>query len=519
MSESEAFTIEQHLFYQKVQELNASLEQQVQERTAELERSLELAKVLKQVTDEIRSTLNSQTVLQTIVREVRKLLNTDRVVIYRFGPDWIGEVVVEEVLTPWDSILGKTYHDTCFPEEHAQQYLQGRIRAIDHVALSELAPCHKTLLHTMQVQANLVVPIRMHDTLWGLLIAHECRAPRRWQTFETDLLQQLADQAAIAIQQAELYEQSCVAAATAKAHAQQLEQTAQELAQTLQDLQQAQSQLVQTEKMSSLGQLVAGVAHEINNPVNFIYGNLTYAASYAKDLLEVVAAYQAQCPEPNAQTQAILETVDLEFVAADFPKILASMKVGADRIRQIVRSLQSFSRYDQLEKRSIDIHEGIDHTLLILQHRLKEQSDRPAIQVVKDYGDLPAIECYGGQLNQVFMNLISNAIDALEERDSQRTLAEMKLKPSQITIQTHWQPSETDTPYAVIRIEDNGTGMTDEVKTRLFDPFFTTKPVGKGTGLGLSISYQIVVEKHQGRLKCYSQLGYGTVFEIEIPAT
>lgn len=517
MSESEGFTIDQQLFYQKVQELNASLEQQVQERTAELERSLELARVLKQVTDEIRSTLNSQTVLQTIVREVRKLLNTDRVVIYRFGQDWIGEVVVEEVLASWDSILGKTYHDTCFPSEHAQQYQQGRIRAIDHVALSDLAACHKTLLHTMQVQANLVVPIRMHDALWGLLIAHECRAPRHWQTFETDLLQQLADQAAIAIQQAELYEQSCVAAATAKAHARQLELTAQELAQTLQDLQQAQSQLVQTEKMSSLGQLVAGVAHEINNPVNFIYGNLTYATSYAETLLEVVAAYQAQCPQPNAATQAVLEEADLEFLAADFPKILASMKVGADRIRQIVRSLQSFSRCDQAEKKPMDIHEGIDNTLLILQHRLKEQSDRPAIQVVKDYGKLPSVECYGGQLNQVFMNLISNAIDALEERDSQRTLAEMKLKPSQITIHTHWQQAETGTPYIVIRIADNGTGMMDEVKTRLFDPFFTTKPVGKGTGLGLSISYQIVVEKHQGRLQCCSQLGEGTEFAIEIP--
>ena len=294
----------------------------------------------------------------------------------------------------------------------------------------------------------------------------------------------------------------------------ELIQTNVALEETLRELQQAQTQLIQTEKMSSLGQMVAGVAHEINNPVNFIHGNIQYTDRYTQDLLELVQLYQQHYPNPVAAIQAQEAEIDLAFLQEDLPQTLASMKVGADRIRQIVLSLRNFSRLDQAEMKPVDIHDGIDSTLPILQHRLKADGAMAAIQVVKRYGTLPLVECYSGQLNQVFMNILTNAMDALHERDHQRSLAEMQQHPSIITIST----AVTPTQQISICIADNGPGMTDAVKAKLFDPFFTTKPVGKGTGLGLAISYQIVVEKHKGTLQCRSQPEQGTEFWIEIPA-
>lgn len=493
-----------------------------------LSRSLELSQVLRQVTTQIRSSLDVKTVLTTIVQEVQTLLNTDRVVMYQLGQDWVGNVVMEAVRGPWDSLLGKHYQDDCFSADHGQQYLDGRVRAIANVGNADLAPCHKALLKTMQVQANLVVPIRFMNRLWGLLIAHECSAPRSWQPFEIDLLQQLADQAAIALHQAELYEQSCGAAATATAQAKQLQHTTIELTQTLQALQKTQSQLVQTEKMSSLGQLVAGVAHEINNPVSFIQGNLFYVATYTQRLMTIITAYE----EDPSQLQSVLEAADLDFVKQDFPKVLASMQVGVERIQQIVQSLQIFSRHDQSGKKQVDLHEGLDNTLLILQHRLKAVGKQPEIQIAKTYGALPPIACYPGELNQVFMNLLSNAIDALEEaqgvRNKERGAAqetgEVRLEertrnpqPSAFSPTISIDTTLLKPDRVLIRIRDNGVGMTETVRSRLFDPFFTTKPVGKGTGLGLSISYQIVVEKHHGSIQCQSQLGQGTEFVLELP--
>ncbi len=292
-----------------------------------------------------------------------------------------------------------------------------------------------------------------------------------------------------------------------------LRQQATDLEQTLHQLQTTQAQLVQTEKMSSLGQLVAGIAHEINNPVNFIYGNLNHASTYIEDLLALVASYQQHYPEPAAAIRELAADIELEFLQEDLPKLLDSMRVGSERIRQIVASLRTFSRTDESASKAVDLHAGIDSTLMLVQNRCKPKSDFPGIEVVKHYGELPLLECYPSQLNQVFMNILANAIDALEERDSERAIAEIQAQPSQIRISTHL----TTAGQACIHIADNGPGIPAAVQQRLFDPFFTTKPVGKGTGLGLSISYQIVTERHGGTLACRSKPGQGTEFIITIP--
>ncbi|HEY9706839.1 MAG TPA: ATP-binding protein, partial [Oculatellaceae cyanobacterium] len=352
--------------------------------------------------------------------------------------------------------------------------------------------------------AWLLVPLQFNSSVWGALGLMMDVGPYHWQDSEVELICEVADQLAIALQQAELYNQSCLATATARTQAQQLEKA-------LQELQRTQAQLVQSEKMSSLGQLVAGVAHEINNPVSFIYGNLVHADGYTQDLLGLIQLYQKQYPIPTPEIQLEIEELDLDFLIEDLPKLLDSMKIGAERICEIVSSLRNFSRIAEAERKAVDIHEGLDSTLVILRNRLKAQGDHPGIQVIKEYGNLPKVECYAGQLNQVFMNLFTNAIDAIDEQTD--SLEQIPANPSTIRVRTELLNDH----QVAIRIVDNGPGMTEQVKARLFDPFFTTKPVGTGTGLGLSISYQIVVERHGGQLLCFSELGQGTEFIIQIP--
>ena len=278
----------------------------------------------------------------------------------------------------------------------------------------------------------------------------------------------------------------------------------QQLEEALEKLKQNQSYLIQTEKMSALGQMVAGVAHEINNPVSFVYGNINYAREYIQDLLRLLQLYQQEYPNPHPSITKEIEEIELDFLREDLPKLLDSMLLGADRITQIVNSLRNFSRLDEAEFKAVDIHKGIDSTLVILANKLKNKKQKTGIEVIKEYQDLPLVECYPNQLNQVFMNIMSNAIDALEESEKENL---------QIRIATQIEQNNT----VIISISDNALGMNQETIENIFNPFFTTKPVGKGTGLGLSISYQIITEKHKGMISCNSTIGEGTEFLITIP--
>ncbi len=290
---------------------------------------------------------------------------------------------------------------------------------------------------------------------------------------------------------------------------------------------------LQNKKLLSLGQLVADVAHEINNPVNFICGNLNHANQYAQQLIELLSRYQQECPTSSPELQQYMEEVDFNFIMQDFPKLLSSMQMGSDRVRQLVLSLRNFSRTDAVEMQPTNLHDGLDSTLLILQHRLKPKSNTRGIHVICEYGDLPPVECYSNQINQVFMNLISNAIDALEEKHqstasclatntsthSAQAISDTAVSDRpQITIRTmHIPDPQGGVPRAIICIADNGPGIPLSNQEKLFMPFYTTKPLGKGTGIGLSLSYDIIVNKHGGELHCYSQPGEGAEFWIELP--
>ncbi|MEH2256694.1 hybrid sensor histidine kinase/response regulator [Nostoc sp.] len=286
------------------------------------------------------------------------------------------------------------------------------------------------------------------------------------------------------------------------------------LSSALKDLQESQLQLVQTEKMSALGQLVAGVAHEINNPVGFIHGNLGHASVYFQDMINIIDLYQQHYPNPVPEIQEEIAAIDLKYILADLPNLISSMKEGVQRIRNISTSLRTFSRADSDRKVYCNIHDGIDSTIMILKHRLKASEVRPDIQVIRDYDILPELECFIGQLNQVFMNLLANAIDALEESNVGLTYIEIEANPNQILIQTTFTE---DKNYILIRIKDNGVGMSADVQQKIFDYLYTTKPVGQGTGLGLSIAHQIVVEKHAGTLEVNSSRGQGSEFIIKLP--
>lgn len=457
--------------------------------------------LLRLVINQIRSSLDLNAILNTAVQGVRQVLNTDRVVIYQFINGWEGEIKVENYRVPWPSIFGDKITDNCFPEKHGELYKNGRVRAINDIHTSDLDPCHLNFLDMLQVRANLVVPIIMgaeledhqpqiDGQLWGLLIAHECSNPRTWKNWEIDGLKQLADQLAIALKQAQLYTQVQETAC-------QYQLQTQHLQTTLEELKTTQIQLIQSEKLSSLGQMVAGIAHEINNPNNFIYANISHARSYVHNLLELVNKCREFSPELGDFLDLIGEEVELDFIQEDFPQLIDSMEQGSVRIRSIVDSLKDFSHLNESEWKSVDLTEGLESSLRLLEHRMDQ------IKINKNYQKISKVNCFPSQINQVFFQILNNAIDAVKYRG----------EGGQVTLST-----EDHSPDCIrIKIKDNGLGIPDEIQSRIFDPFFTTKPVGQGTGMGLAICYQVIVKAHGGKLEFTSKKQQGTEFIIEIP--
>ncbi|NEQ40981.1 MAG: AAA family ATPase [Okeania sp. SIO3I5] len=340
-----------------------------------------------------------------------------------------------------------------------------------------------------QPRSILCLPLLERGRFIGIVYLENNQTIGAFTPVRVEVLELLCAQAAITLENARLYQQA---------------EQALQLERELHDLQQTQLQLIQSEKMFSLGQMVAGIAHEINNPISFIHGNITYANKYMEEVRELLDLYQSYYPQPHHDIQRAIEAMDLEFLGEDFEKLLKSMQTGSDRIKNIVTSLQNFARLNESEFKYVDFHKGIESTLTVLQHRLQKKEKRAEIKIVKDYGELPLVQCYAGQLNQVFLNILNNAIDALEECS----------RPDSLTLRIS---TETDGKQVMIAIADNGAGMNEETQKRLFDPFFTTKEVGKGTGLGLAIAHQIVTEKHGGQITCNSTVGKGTIFTIVIP--
>ncbi|MDJ0774244.1 MAG: GAF domain-containing protein [Mastigocoleus sp. MO_167.B18] len=472
IAEQLGVALKQDIYLQQVQDQAVELAK-ARERTKAMERQ----KLLAVTVDKIRQSLDIKTIFKATTQAVRELLKVDRVAIYRFDSNWRGKFVADSFKDGWE------------PSATAQPLIMPAMSDTDDNNL----PRNETF-----------VPISQGDKLWGLLVAYQTSHPRIWKDEEVDLLAQVGVQLGVAIQQGELLQQT-------KDQATKLEEALKEIKQT-------QDYLIQGEKMASLGELLAGIAYEINNPVNFILGNLTHMRRYAQQLLQTINIYRANSPDTLSSIQEQVEGLGLDFINEDLPKMLYSMEIGAKRINQIMLSLRNFARADESKLKAINIHEGLDNTLMILGHRLKPNGKYPGIEVVRKYDRLPLVECYIAQLNQVFMNILANSIDTLEQKFANvkqkhlNTGNECPEIPLSICIVT-----QVIDDSVLIKITDNGLGMPEFVSKRVFEPFFTTKDVGQGAGLGLSISHQIVVEKHKGQIQFKSQLGQGTEFLIQIP--
>ncbi len=451
------------------------------------------------LSSQITHSLELEIILESCVKEIYQLLQLDYCSFswYRShnpNPSW--DIVYEKVKTS-EFILFNKPNFTQKIEIFVAKLISLENKIIDDVSTID-EPIIKNIFDSKNLNSVLTQNLLNNYGDIGILLCASS-SKRTWTQEEIELMKQVKAQLIIALNQAQLYNEART--------------NAEEAQQALKDLQQTQSQLVQSEKMSALGNLVAGVAHEINNPVGFINGNLHHTEEYIQDLVEHLKLYQQHYPKPVVEIKENAETIDLDFLLEDLPKMIDSMKLGTERIQNISTSLRTFSRADTDKKIIFDIHAGIDSTILILKHRLKANEKRPEIEIIKNYGKLPQVECFPGQLNQVFMNILANAIDALDDSNIGRSFAEIENQPNQITISTQELAEQNQ---IAIYIRDNGLGMTEDIKKQIFNHLFTTKGVGNGTGLGLSISRQIIEDKHQGSLECISTIGRGTEFVIKI---
>jgi len=468
---------------------------------------------LLQISQAISRTIDLEELLQIMTHTILQNSGADHCALIL--PNETGEWFVRAIATPIKTELcAEPFDKNLHLPIKLIQYVKNIQERVMIDDLKTDLPVIEDYLIQQQPKSVLCLPILNQGHLIGILYLHNRFTSGVFTSDRLQVIEILMSQAAISLQNAQLYSQledySCTLAQRVEERTQELQAKATELKATLQQLYATQSQLIQTEKMSSLGQLVAGIAHEINNPVNFIHGNLKHTHEYITSLSELIDLYQELSPQPQPKIQAKIAEINLEFILEDLPKTLSSMTTGTERIRQIVKSLRNFSRLDESELKPIDIHSGIESTLLILQHLLQGNEKHPEIQVIKDYGELPLIKCYASAINQVFMHILTNGIYAL--REAQDKGANLN-KKSTLMLQTSVQ----DTDNVVIRIADNGIGIDPSVVNKIFEPFFTTKPVGKGTGLGLSASYSIIVDKHRGSIEVNSTLGEGTEFAIIFP--
>ncbi|MEM9772210.1 MAG: ATP-binding protein [Cyanobacteria bacterium P01_D01_bin.73] len=536
--------------------------------------------LLLQLAGEIRSSLDVRAVLNTTVSEVRSLLSVDYCGVWHYHPKPIRPSQHPRETSFWTETAATTLHENI--PAPAVSLLSGPLAALwpallhfgilNYDGYGEASPpILDPLMKKLGLTSVAIACIQGRESNnCAALVCAQLGDHRPWPASDLELLRGIGDQVATALDQAALYAQ-------AKGAARQAQDRAKELSQALKNLKSTQTHLIQAEKMSGLGQMVAGIAHEVNNPVAFIHGNLTYASQYLQELSDVVDAYEAACPEPPAAIAEIQDRLDINFLRQDFGKLLDSMQIGAERIRQIVLSLKNFARFDRAGMTPMELREGIEDSLMILQHRLKATPTFGGIAIVRDYAKLPPVVCHGGQLNQVFMNILSNAIEALEDQYKTQckgqgnsvgwtgqiaittrlfetasdemdgdphapdlhTTEELKIQEALQAAQLAEQETQRNStqtadepesgsygsppvrvvpcPKIQVCIRDNGTGIPKDVRDQLFDPFFTTKPVGQGTGLGLAIAYQIVVENHQGQIWCQSESGRGSAFFVEIP--
>jgi len=478
-----------------------------------MQKQVQREKLVNQITTQTRQSLDLPTILTKAIAHLSSALDVDRCLVH----------LVEDLADDSDSASGLYQpgtNQTVFRRKHLFEVCRPPFySSIDHfdtngpiarwiirhrqpVVIPDITQdfrigADNEEYQQAQIKSSLVVPVKAGDTLYAILYLNQCSHLRYWSWDDQKLAQAVADQLAISIQQATLYAQSKQQAAESAAQAR-------ELADALHHLQQIQVQLIQSEKMSSLGQMVAGVAHEMNNPVSFIYGNIPYVEKYMQDLLCLLNAYQQRSPEATEALQGLIDEIELDFLLQDFPRILQSMQAGASRIREIVLSLRSFSRLDEAYCKLADVNEGLNSTLTILQSHLKSD-----VQVIKQYSNVPRVECYPRQLNQVFLNLLMNAIESLYQPQPE---------PKTIEITTErFLDDVSGEAWVRITIKDNGCGIPYEIQSKIFDPFFTTKKTGQGAGLGLAVCYQTIVNHHQGTLKFHSEAGLGSQFVVEIP--